>query len=53
MVLAQGNIEAFGKIGDILTEEILKKVYGVDFEVSKDKRGVPFVRWGKIVAKRL
>jgi len=44
LVLKDGQLVKSGDPKDILTPELIKEVYGVQAEISKDSHGLPFVR---------
>lgn len=44
LVLKDGKLVTSGDPKDILTPELIKNVYGVQAEISKDSHGLPFVR---------
>ncbi|MGO2354163.1 MAG: ABC transporter ATP-binding protein [Marinomonas foliarum] len=44
LVLKDGKLVASGHPNDILTPELIKDVYNVDADITKDTSGIPFVR---------
>lgn len=44
LVLKDGHVIASGHPSNILTPTLVKEVYGVDAEITKDSYGVPFIR---------
>lgn len=44
-ILKDGVIKAYGKPAEVLTEDMLKEVYGVSSQVTLDQEGIPHVRY--------